>query len=164
MGKTPCAIVAVLALWTTAARAGTPKCLALEASDGALILEIANASPTLCAAQLEVAMKKRRCPPRAARGATIEYTTYYEHPGVKGKLVTVSCAPPEPPRCRAIDDKTHSTIAVAAQPSSARCAALLASEVKKARCTKQPRGKKIAYTARFEQRGAKNARVALVCR
>jgi hypothetical protein len=165
MGKTPCIIVAVLVLvlWTTAARAGTPKCLALDANDGALILEIANPSPARCAAQLEVAMKKRRCPAHAARGATIEYTTYYEHPGVKGKLVTVSCAPPASPKCRAIDDRTHSTIAVAFQASSARCAQLLASVVKQERCTRRTRGKRIAYTARFDQRGAPDKRAALVC-
>jgi hypothetical protein len=172
MGKTPCVIVAVLVLGTTAARAGTPKCLALDANDGALILESANASATRCAAQLEIAMKKRRCPARATRRATIEYTTYYEHRGVKGKLVTLSCAAaaraataaaPAAPKCRAIDDRTRSAIAVASQASSARCALLLASEVKKQRCTKRTRGKKIAYTARFEQRGAKDKRVALVC-
>lgn len=164
MVKAACVIVAVLVLWTTAARAGTPKCLALDANDGALILEIVNVSPTRCAEQLEVAMKKKRCPARTARGATIEYDTFFEHTGQKGKLVTLSCAPPGPPKCRAVDDKARATLAVASHASGVRCELMLASQVKQARCTKRTRGKKIAYTARFEQRGVKDKRVALVCK
>jgi hypothetical protein len=164
MARAACVIAAVLVLWTTAARAGTPKCLALDANDGALILEIVNASPARCAEQLEVAMKKKRCPPRAARGVTIEYTTFFEHTGNKGKLVTLSCAPPEPPKCRAIEGKARAAIAVASHASSVRCELMLANLVKKQRCTRRTRGQKLAYTAQFEQRGAKDKRVALVCR
>src|SRR5262245_7464441 len=163
MGRTPCLIVAVLALGTTAAWAGAPRCLALNANDGALILGIEDVSATRCAAKLEAAVKKRRCPARAAPGTKIEYTTYYEHRGVKGKLVTLPCAPPAP-KCRAIEDRTRATIAVASQASSARCAALLAGEVRKERCTRRTRGKKIAYTARFEQRGARDQRGAVICK
>lgn len=140
-----------------------PKCRALDANDGALILEVANRSATKCTALLSSAMKKKRCT-RSAKGKKVEYMSQYDHAGVKGKLTTVTCGAAELPKCRAIDAKTKTTIAEVAQKSSTRCAKLLASEVKHERCTKKNHGKRIAYTTRFEQRGAKAKRVALVCK
>ena len=150
-------------LWSSAASAATPKCRALDANDGALILEVANRSAAKCTAQLDAAMKKRGCT-HAHTGKKVEFTSQYDHPGVKGKLTTLTCGVAELPKCRAIDLKTHSTIAEAAQKSSTRCAALLVTEVKKERCTRAKRGKKIEYKTSFEQRGAKAKRVAVVCK
>jgi len=156
-----CIVVALL--WTSAAWSATPKCRALDANDGALILELANRSASKCTAALTAAMKRRGCA-HAAKGKHVEFTTQYDHPGVKGKLTTLTCGAVELPKCRAIDVKTHATIAEAAQKSSARCATLLAVEVKKERCTKGSHGKKIQYKTSFEQRGAKAKRVAVVCK
>ena len=83
--------VAILVLVGAAAQAQAAplRCRALDANDGALLLEITNASAGQCAAQLEATMKKRRC----TRGrAEIEYSTQFDHAGVQGRLVTVPCA------------------------------------------------------------------------
>jgi hypothetical protein len=161
MGKTLCVLVALL--WSGTAHARTHKCRALDANDGALILEVENRSATKCTALLTAAMKKRRCE-HAPKGKQFEFTTHYDHSGAHGKLVTLSCGEVSLPKCRAIDLKTKRTIAEVAQASSARCAKLLATEVKKERCTKSRSGKRIAYASKFEQRGAKDKRVALVCK
>ena len=150
-------------LWASASWGATPKCRALDANDGALILELANRSAAKCTAALTAAMKKRGCA-HAKKGKQVEFTTQYDHPGVKGKLTTLTCGVVELPKCRAIDLKTNATIAEASQKSSARCATLLATEVKKERCTKASHGKKIQYKTSFDQRGAKGKRVAVVCK
>jgi len=160
MGKMLWALVLVV-LWNSTVWALTPKCRALDANDGALILEIANRSASKCTAMLSTAMKKRRCG-HAARGKKVEYMSQYDHAGVQGKLTTVTCGAAELPKCTAVDVKTKATLAEVAQKSSSRCAALLAKEIKKERCTKH--GKKIVYRTRFQQPGAKGKRVALVCK
>jgi hypothetical protein len=106
----------------------------------------------------------RRLSAHATKGKLVEYMTQYDHNGVKGKLTTLTCGEAALPKCSAIDVKTKKTIAEVAQQSSTRCASLLAREVKHERCSKRTRGKKIEYKARFEQRGAKPKRVALVCK
>jgi len=137
-------------------------------------------------------MRKRRC--TKAPGAQVEYTTQFDHRSVQGRLVTLACNPPvakkaakpvrtartartakptrvakvtpapKAPQCRAVDPRTKGTIAVAAQPLALRCAAVLAAEVKEKRCTKQTHGKKIEYATRFDQRGVKDGRAAVVCK
>ena len=157
------AVVIVAVLSGGTAWAVTPKCRALDANDGALILEVANPSAKKCTSLLTSAMKKKRCT-RSAKGKKVEYMSQYDHRGAEGKLTTVTCGSAELPKCRAIDAKTKKTIAEVAQKSSARCAKMLATEVKHERCTKRNHGKRIRYTTRFEQRGAKAKRVALVCK
>jgi hypothetical protein len=158
-------VVGVL-LWAhSVAYAITPKCRALDANDGALILEVKNASATKCTAQLAAAMKKRRC--GHAKGKQVEYMTQYDHKGVEGKLTTVTCGvaeKPELPKCRALDIKTSSEIAEVAQKSSTRCDSLLRAEVKKDRCTKKMRGKKVAYKVKFEHKGVKGRRETVACK
>lgn len=161
MRTTLCVIVAVLVGGT--ARAAAPNCRALDANDGALILEASHRSATKCTALLKTAMKKRRCA-HAAKGKQVEFMSHYDHKGVRGKIETVTCGLAEVPKCRAIDLRTKRTIAEVAHASSTRCARLLASEVKKERCTKRKAGARIAYATTFEQRGAKNKRSALVCK
>jgi hypothetical protein len=193
MGKLGLATLVCVLVGAAPARADIPKCRALDANDGALLLEYANNSATTCAAQLEATMRKRRC--TKAPGAQVEYTTNFEHRGVQGRLVTIQCNPPvakkpaakpvrtarsarpakparvakvtpapKAPQCRAVDLRTKGTIAVAAQPSALRCAAVLAAEVKEKRCTKQTHGKKIEYATRFDQRGVKDGRAAVTCK
>ena len=141
MGKTLCALV-VVALFSGTASAVTPKCRALDANDGALILQVANRSATKCTSLLASAMKKRRCS-RATRGKKVEYMSQYDHAGVRGKLTTVTCGVAEVPTCSAVDVKTKTTIAEVAYRSSSRCATMLAKEVKKERCTKAQRGARV---------------------
>jgi hypothetical protein len=160
MGKILCVIVALL--WGGTAFAAAPKCRALDANDGALILEAANYSAAKCTAMLAAAMKKRRCA-GASNGKLVEYTAQYDHRGAHDKLTSVTCGVVVP-KCSAVDLKTKKTIAEVAQKSSTRCAKLLATEVKHERCTKAHRGKRIEYRTRFEQRGAKGRRAALVCK
>jgi hypothetical protein len=108
MGRTLCVIVAVL--WGgSAAWARTPKCRALDANDGALILEVANRSASKCTALLTAAMKKKRCE-HSAKGKQVEFMSHYDHDGVQGKLTAVRCGVTELPKCRAIDLKTKRTI------------------------------------------------------
>ena len=193
MGRLAIAIGILVLLGTSRVDAGIPKCRALDANDGALLLEYASGSASSCAAQLEATMRKRRC--TKAPGAQVEYTTQFDHRGVQGRLVTLACNPPvakkaaakpvrtartartakptrvakvapapKAPQCRAVDPRTKGTIAVAAQPSALRCAAVLAAEVKEKRCTKQTHGKKIEYATRFDQRGVKAGRAAATCK
>lgn len=165
MGNAVRAVIAMLLVMLRAgpAHAVTPKCRALDANDGALILEIANQSAARCTSMLTAAMQKKRCA-HAARGTKVEYMTQYDHGGVKGSLTTLTCGVVVLPKCRAVDLKTQATIATVEQQSSTRCATLLASAVNKQRCTKSSRGKKVEYKAQFEQRGAKAKRVSLVCK
>ena len=59
-------------------------------------------------------MKKRRCT-RAGHRKTFEYERHYEHRRMDRGLVTVSCARPEVPMCRAVDVKSRKTIAKVAR-------------------------------------------------
>lgn len=159
-------VVGILVVCARGAWAITPKCRALDANDGALILEVANGSATKCTATLATAMKKKRCA-KAARGTKVEYMTQYDHKGVKGSLTSVTCgvaAPVATPTCRAVDVKTKETIAEVANKSSTRCKALLATAVKKKRCTAGRGGKKVAYRTQYEQKGAKGKVTTLTCR
>src|SRR5262245_14415767 len=101
MRKTLCVLVTVMGVGASA-WAAAPKCRALDANDGALILEIANRSAAQCTAMLAASMKKKRCA-HALRGKKVEYMTQYDHPGVKGELTTLTCGPAVAavPKCRA---------------------------------------------------------------
>src|SRR5688572_9727520 len=100
------------------AEARTPTCRALDANDGALILERESRSSTKCTALLAASMEMRLCS-KARPGTTIEYMTHYDHRGVRGKLTTLTCgdaqATKKVPKCRALEVKNKSTLAEAQQ-------------------------------------------------
>ena len=167
MGRVVCILVTLL--WGSAAWAAVPKCRALDARDGALILEIANRSAAECRVMLTAAMKQRRCT-RAHHPASFEFESQYDHRGTRGTFVTVSCAAPRPPKpaklpkCRAVDLETKKTIAEAASTGSAYCVDKLVPKVRKAWCTRARRGKRLEFQARFEHRHVRPKRVAMSCK